>query len=44
MLMSTVNYLLLIVCTHVAANYDEQLQDIIPEQQEETYVGLLINK
>ena len=42
--MSTVNYLLLIDCTHDAAKYNEELQDRPPKQQEEIYVGLPIHQ
>ena len=42
--MRTVNYLLVIDCSHDAAKYNEELQDRPPKQQEETYVGLPIHR
>ena len=38
--MSTINYLLVVACTHDATKYNEELQNMQPKQQEETYVGL----
>ena len=42
--MRTVNYLRVIDCTYNAAKYNEELQDMPPKQQEETYVGLPIHQ
>ena len=40
-----VTYLRFIYCAPVAAKYIEKVQDIPPEQQEQTYAGLpYINK
>ena len=42
--MRTVNYLRVVNCAHDAAKLNEELQDRPPKQQEETYVGLPIQK
>ena len=42
--MRTVNYLLVIDCTHDAAKHNEELQDRPPKQQEEIYVSLPIHQ